>query len=229
MALICRLLASSSFLTEVSSRARASARSRWPASASFRHLQYFGVSGGEKCGTFFDLLPRRGKLAGERLAAGSLFPKRLLLFAPRRLSESCDLRACGTQRLEFRLQRGQLSSQALRPLSFLLEFLLEFLPQFLLERLLLLHLCRGGLRDFRTHGPRGIEFSLERGNVTREAICPAPLPFECLPLFELRFGSLHASQVDIDPRRIELARKRIRSVSLLIQRLPLLDCRRFSR
>src|ERR1700681_4784999 len=67
-----------------------------------RHLQHLSVRGSEKCGTRFGLLPRRGKLADERLALVAFLPKCQLLFDLRRLGGLHGFQARGTRRIEFR-------------------------------------------------------------------------------------------------------------------------------
>jgi hypothetical protein len=64
-------------------------------------LQHLGVRGSEKCGTRLSLLPRRGKLAGERLGLFAFLPKCQLLLELRRLSGSRGLQPGGTRRIEF--------------------------------------------------------------------------------------------------------------------------------
>src|SRR5258708_6615248 len=126
-------------------------------------LQHLGVRGSEKCGTRLGLLPRRGKLAGERLGLVAFLPKCQLLFELRRLSGSRSLQARGTRRIEFCPEGGKLGRKSVCP------------APLLFERLLLLSLRLGGLPGFRTCGSRRIEFRPEGGKLTRKGVCPAPL------------------------------------------------------
>src|ERR1700694_1557100 len=182
-------------------------------------LQHLGVRGSEKCGTRPGLLPRRGKLAGERLGLFAFLAKCQLLFELRRLSGSRGLQARGTRRIEFYPEGGYFARKGLCPVSLLFELLLLFSP----------HL--GGLHSFRTCGSRRIEFCPEGGKLTREGVCPAPLLFERLLLFSLRLGGLHgfrtcgSRRIEFPPEGGKFTRKGVCPASLLIKRLPLLDLR----
>src|SRR5260370_17142403 len=66
-----------------------------------RHLQHLSVRGSEKCGTRLGLLPRRGKLAGERLALVAFLPKCQLLFDLPRLAPFPTFQALATPPLHF--------------------------------------------------------------------------------------------------------------------------------
>src|SRR6202165_2123266 len=69
-------------------------------------LQHLGVRGSEKCGTRLGLLPRRGKLAGERLGLFPFLAKCQLLFELCPLSVSRGLQTRSTRRIEFCLEGG---------------------------------------------------------------------------------------------------------------------------
>ena len=71
-----------------------------------RYLQRFSVRGSEKCGTRLGLLPRRGKLTGERFGLFAFLPKCLLLFDLRRRSGLRGLDARGSRRIEFGPEGG---------------------------------------------------------------------------------------------------------------------------
>src|SRR5260370_25846286 len=111
-----------------------------------RHLQHLSVRGSETCGTLLGLLPRRGKLAGERLALVAFLPKCQLLFDLRRLSGSHGLQARDTRRIEFRPEGGKFTREGVCP------------APLLFERLLLLALCPDGRRGGPACRPRGSRF-----------------------------------------------------------------------
>ncbi len=168
-----------------------------------RHLQHLSVRGSEKCGTRRGLLPRCGKLAGDRLGLVAFLPECQLLFDLRRLSGLRGLQARGTRRIEFCPDGVEFARKGVGPVSLLFALLFQ--------RLLLLDLRLGGLRDFRTCDPRRLEFRPKRGKFTREGVCLVSLLlallFQRLLLLDLRFGRLRDFRA-CDPCGVEFGPER---------------------
>ena len=135
--------------------------------------QHLGVRGSETCGTLLGLLPRRGKLAGERLGFVAFLPERQLLFDLRRLGGS--RRPPGPRLAPYRVLPGGRLVRAQGPLPCLAPVRAPAFARSPPRRLARLP---PNLRSAR------IEFRPEGGKFTRKGVCSVALLIKCLLLLD---------------------------------------------